>query len=332
VAHRALPGQFISSIIIEPQSGLVFAGAFHGGIHASADGGRTWERRDQGIPFDEVWSVASVRQDGKVRVYAGTQPAHLFFSEDLGLHWRELPSLRSVPSVPKWSFPAPPHIAHTKFIAFDPYKPTPVYACIEQGTLLKSADAGGSWQEINTLGFYTDKSRPQDLFYDTHKLIIDPRDPNKLYVTGGAGLYVTFDGGAHWERWTSPDWEKDVYPDALVLRPRQPDLMFLAAAAHNPATWQRSHFSGSRVFRSTDAGRTWRVLPFHQGRPDPMRQEIGALCLEDREDGFSLFAGTTDGEVFWSQDGGESWAQIAGGLAPIAKKHHDVSLVAAAAR
>ena len=100
--QRALRGQHISSIIFERTSGTMFAGAFFGSVHASPDGGKTWERRDSGIPIHDVYSLASNVVDGKIRVYAGTQPAHLFVSEDLGLHWSELPSLRSVPTVGQW--------------------------------------------------------------------------------------------------------------------------------------------------------------------------------------------------------------------------------------
>ena len=106
-AQRALRGEHISSIIFERTSGLIFAGAFFGSVHASADGGKTWERRDNGIPIHDVYSLASNVVDGKVRIYAGTEPAHLFCSEDLGQHWTELSGLRSVPSSPNWSFPAP---------------------------------------------------------------------------------------------------------------------------------------------------------------------------------------------------------------------------------
>ena len=107
-AQRALRGQHISSIIFEQTSGTMFAGAFFGSIHASADGGKTWERRDNGMTIHDVYSLAAHVVDGKVRVYAGTQPAHLFVSEDLGMHWSEIPSLREVPTTPQWSFPAPP--------------------------------------------------------------------------------------------------------------------------------------------------------------------------------------------------------------------------------
>ena len=53
---------------------------------------------------------------------------------------RELAGLRAVPTASTWSFPAPPHIAHTKFITFDPKDSRTIYACIEQGALLKSID------------------------------------------------------------------------------------------------------------------------------------------------------------------------------------------------
>ena len=117
-AQRALRGQHISSIIFEKTTGSMFAGAFFGSVHASTDGGKTWERRDNGITQHDVYSLASNVVNGKVRVYAGTQPAHLFVSEDLGGHWSELAALRQVPSAAQWSFPAPPHVAHTKFIVF----------------------------------------------------------------------------------------------------------------------------------------------------------------------------------------------------------------------
>ena len=329
VAHRDLPGQHISSIIVERESGTIFAGAFFGTVHASTDGGRTWERRDNGMTLDDVYSLASVKMDGKVRVYAGTQPAHLFYSEDLGLHWTELPSMRDVASVDKWSFPAPPHIAHTKFISFDPHDPDTVFSCIEQGALLKSTDAGKTWRELNTLGFYRDKGRASEVFYDIHKTLIDPRDPKKMFVTGGAGLYVTFNEGEQWERWMCPDWAADVYPDGLVHNPRNPDIMFVSAAAHNPARWRDAGtpgYSGSRIYRSIDAGRTWETLGPSNGLPDRMQQEVGGLCLEDWGDSFSVFAATTAGEVFVTDDGGDHWSLAVSGLGAISKKGHEAVL------
>ena len=41
----------------------------------------------------------AVRAADGVRLYAGTEPAHLFVSADQGESWQELASLRSVPTV-----------------------------------------------------------------------------------------------------------------------------------------------------------------------------------------------------------------------------------------
>src|SRR6266545_2940433 len=46
VAHRSLTDSHIHALLIELESGTVFAGVNHGGVFASDDGGRTWQRRD----------------------------------------------------------------------------------------------------------------------------------------------------------------------------------------------------------------------------------------------------------------------------------------------
>src|SRR5437763_11536406 len=74
VSHRALRGLHISSIIFEPTSGLMFAGAFFGSVHASADGGKTWELRDKGLWMDVFYSNASTLVDGQGRGDLGAYP------------------------------------------------------------------------------------------------------------------------------------------------------------------------------------------------------------------------------------------------------------------
>jgi len=315
LAHRALTDKHISAIIIEPESGLTFAGAFHGSIHASADGGRTWEPRANGLSQTNVYSLASARINGHTRLFAGTEPAHLFISDDLGLHWSEVPSLRSVPSVPKWSFPAPPHIGHVKHINFEPQNPTTIYASVEVGGLLKSTDAGEHWQEFPTL------------YEDVHRTMIHPSNPTFLYAVTGRGLYVSPEGGATWDQWTRREDAIGGYPDGFVFRPSDPKTIFMTAAHDAPGTWRTTHFAGARISRSTDGGRSWEIL--RNGLPDRMQASIEAFCLEEAGKSFAIFAATTAGEILSSEDGGESWNQIISGLAPISKGGHYRALVAA---
>src|SRR5206468_10464505 len=59
VAHRSLADKHIHALLIEPESGTVFAGVNHGSIFASADHGRTWEARDHGLTERDVYSLRS---------------------------------------------------------------------------------------------------------------------------------------------------------------------------------------------------------------------------------------------------------------------------------
>lgn len=293
--------------MMEPSRGLVFAGVHQGTVYVSADLGRSWEPKSKGITHNHVFSLNFVEKQGKVKLYAGTEPAHLFESDDLGETWNELPSLRSVPSVPAWNFPAPPHVAHVKNITFDSRNPDTIYVSIEQGGLLKSEDGGLSWEEFH--GFYE----------DVHRLVIRPSNPKCFYITGGDGLYRSHDGGATWEHLTDRSMRAG-YPDALLIHPYLEDLMFMAGASASPNHWPKSRSANSVIVRSHDAGRSWEVL--HGGLPEHIRGSVEAMVMEACGKSFSLFAGTTDGDVFNSDDEGEHWTKLVGGLPPISKHGH----------
>lgn len=307
VAHTGLDTCHISSIVIEPESGLVFAGAFHGGIFASGDGGRTWGARDHGLAENDVFSLAARHIGGRVRLFAGTEPAHLFISDDLGLRWEEVPSLRSVPSVPEWTYPGPPHVAHVKHVNFAPNDPRTLYVSVEQGALLKSADDGATWEDLGVP------------YEDIHRSVIDPRDPDRILVTGGRGLWVSTDGGKTWHHQTTPEHPIGGYPDQLVFRPSNPDWLVIAAGQKPPGMWQREGSSKSRISRSSDGGETWEVLG--GDLPDYMERSVEAMCLEEAGDGIALTAATTGGDILRSEDGGDHWSTILTGLA-VAKGHH----------
>ena len=317
-ADRVLEDLHVHAIYIEPESGMIFAGAKQGSLHASTDGGKTWVPRDNGLTETDVYSINATKIDGKVRIFVGTEPAHLFFSDDLGEHWTDLPKLRNMPSLPTWTFPAPPHVAHLKHINFDPTDPSVVYASIEQGALLKSMDGGENWQEVAGMD------------PDVHRAIISSEDGKTMFCTGGDGIYATLDGGATWEhRTTSGDDQIGGYPDQLVFAPSSRQTMFISAAHRQPGSWRESHFAGGRISRSTDGGRTWE--PLRGGLPDRLQGSVEAMCLEDCDGEVSVFAATTQGEVFHSADKGDTWRQIAGDLAPITKGGHYRFLVPAGA-
>jgi len=312
VGGRALAARHVSAIVL-PAPDLVVAAAFEDTVHVSEDGGTTWAERGRGIAHRHVFSLAAVPRDGGVRLYAGTEPAHLYFSDDLGLHWTERAGLRAVPSVPRWWFPAPPKIAHVKHVVPDPLDPRSLYACIEQGALLRSRDEGETWEELSG---YDE---------DVHVLTVHPSEPRRLRMTCGIGFYSSDDGGTTWKRHTDQSSPVGGYPDLLVVHPRQSDLLFMSAGGSEPGAWRRTHRADARVSKSRDGGRTWDVLT--RGISDRLAGSIEAMCLEDWGASFSVFVATTEGEVYASEDGGESWSQIASGLPAITKWGHDRALM-----
>jgi photosystem II stability/assembly factor-like uncharacterized protein len=320
-----LPGKHISALLFEPSSRALFAGTYGYELYASADLGKNWERRDQGIGEREVYTLNCQEVAGRLRLYAGTQPAHLFYSDDLGRSWTELPGLRQVPGVEKWTFPGPPHQGHVKCLAFDPRRSDTIYAAVEVGGFLRSTDGGNSWQTVAGLN------------PDAHRVLVVPSDPGKVYLvmptTNGAptdiaGVCVSRDGGENWTSLTPRDFRIG-YVDPILVHPADGMMIFTAGAKTGPGTWRKTHTADARIARSRDGGKNWDILT--GGLPEHIRGNIEGMAMDAWNGGFALFAGTTDGEVFCSTDEGERWQKIIQGIGPVSKAHHHHNLEVSAA-
>ena len=317
-SRRMLAGKHIASIAVDSQSGAVFAGTHKAGLWASEDGGKTWEERDNGIEFDNIYGLNCVRAGDELRIYAGTEPSHLYMSADFGKSWRELTAFRDVPSVDSWTF-GNGGMAHAKNIIFDPRDPNTIYVGVEVGGAFKTIDSGKTWRELNDGGFYL----------DCHRMMIGAGRPDDVYMSTGRGIYHSPDGGGVWAKLPLPGVDPEQpyvrnpgisYPDALVIVPQHPDLMFTAGAASSPPGWKPNEGAYARIGRSRDAGHNWEYL--EGGLPLNGRANIEGMTMNAYPGGFALVAATTDGDVFYSDDEGERWATIAEGLPPVSKAGH----------
>jgi photosystem II stability/assembly factor-like uncharacterized protein len=311
---RTLDGHHCGSLMLEPRRGGIFAGMHDGGLYFSADGGENWESRSQGLTIEHVFSLAYAQRGEATVLYAGTQPSSLFRSDDYGLSWTELPGVKESPGHEKWSFPGPPHQAHVKSMTVDSRDPSTVYALVEQGDLLKTTDGGATWRVLD------DYSKPDDWTYrDVHLLVEHPANPAELFLTTGMGVYHSLDAGATWQHVIDNSFRIG-YPDHLIISPLDGNTMFIAGAAKDPGTWRTSHRADATVVKTRDRMQSWEDAS--SGLPEDRRANIEAMSMAAYPGGFTLFLGTTDGEVFASDDEAAHWTRIAGGLAPISKISH----------
>lgn len=304
---RALHDKHVVALIIEPLTNTIFATMHNGGIAASNDFGDNWDYRNNGLASENVYCITSSTVDGKPILYAGTEPAALYVSEDLGSSWKELKSLVQVPSVPKWTFPAPPHNAHVKNVAVDPNNSAVLYVSVEQGGLFKSTDSGASFRELE--GFND----------DCHRLLVLSSDSNKLYLPTGYGFYRSTNAGDTWEN-ISSRVSRIGYPDPMVIHPKNQKLMFVAGGEEDPYHWMQTKSANPRIARSKDGGDTWEILG--HGMPEHLDSSFEAMTLDAWEGGYEIYAGNTDGEIYYSNDEGENWTITAAGLPPVSKTIH----------
>jgi hypothetical protein len=277
----SLRGSGAQCLAVDPRDAdTVFAGLRTGGVQKTADGGRTWT--DCGLPQPGVFSLAVGAQDGAV--YAGTEPSALFRSNG-GKTWRELDALLTLPSRPTWRFPPRPWTSHVRWIAPSPHDADLLLVGIELGGLMRSGDGGDTWED----------HRP-GAQRDVHSLAWHPGSPGRAYEAGGGGAAFSEDAG---ESWRPADEGLDRhYTWSVAVDPDDPGLWYVSAstgpyAAHGGGDPQ------ARIYRR--AGGEWSALS--DGLPDPLPAMPYALVAVAGR----LFAGLADGQIWESNDRGDTW-------------------------
>ncbi len=324
---RGLEGLHISALLAEPVSGKLFAGCHgDGGLWVSDDGaGAEWRRIETGgMEHAHVYTLAGRTRDGKVTLFAGTSPARLYRSADLGENWTELSGLRDVPGSENWTFVPPPHHPHVKNIVFHPTDPATFFVLVEQGALLKTTDNGRTWTELDGYVDEADKS-----WREVHRLMIHPHDPDLMYLATGEGLYRTRDGGAGFVN-VHHRGERMGYPEFLFFDPSDHKTILMGGSRFNPTEWFRDGIADSTILRSGDQGDSW-TEP-NGGFPNPVIGAFEAMTMHLWYGGMMLVIGTATGEIWATDDYCRSWVCLDDDVPPLSKEDHHLPFMSDADR
>jgi BNR/Asp-box repeat len=195
--------------------------------------------------------------------------------------------------------------------------PDTVYAGVEDAALFKSTDGGVSWHELSGLrGHGTGpKWQPGAGGMCLHTVILDPKNPDRIYIAiSAAGAFRTDDGGKTWtpinrglvsQFIPDPNAEVGHCVHHVALHPSKPDVLFM-----------QKHWD---VMRSDNAGTQWHevsgnlptdfgfVIDVHAHEPETV------YVVPITSDGLHY---VPEGKlrVYRSRSGGNEWEPLSKGL------------------
>ena len=286
--------------------GRVLAGAA-GGLYVSEDGGHTWSG-----PQLEGCDVWQIRAAPGGRLYASTEPAALFRSDDQGTTWAEISSFASLPEAAQWCVPIePPQPGRARALVIDEKDPDRIWVGVEVGGVARTTDGGESWT-VDLPG-----GNP-----DIHMMFAHPAEPGVLFIStgygrfdgvaeeleGNAGVFRSDDYGETWDY----AWKGVVprYSRPLCIDCRDPYSVTVASAPTAFSHYKDDGGANAALYRSDDHGRSWRSLCDDAHSPSPVN--FHGLIADPANVG-GVLVGTDTGEV-WQVSEDAEWTELGSGL------------------
>jgi len=217
----------------------------------------------------------------------------------------------------EWRMIGPYRGGRVTTVAGVPDNPMLYYMGATGGGVWKTENAGTTWENISdeffkvgTIGAVTVSESDNNVLY-----VGTGESPIRGVTTSsGDGMWKSTDAG---KTWTHIGLDKSGQIAQIEIHPTNPDIAWVAVQGQ---IWGPNEERG--VYRTTDGGKSWEhVLKVSEDAGaadislDPTNPRIlyAAMWNHGRKPWF-IHSGGTDGGIYKSIDGGDSWEKLTGGL------------------
>ena len=162
------------------------------------------------------------------------------------------------------------------------------------GSVLKTTDGGQTWEPKVKVN-----EKQTISAVDVLSMAIDSNDSQKAYVgTEKGGLFVTKNGGENWEKLNFPTTK--IY--GLAVDRFNPQILYATGV------WQKR----GKIYKSENGGADWGEI-----YTEPAEGTVVSSLEISKSGSQLLYAGTSDGMVMKTSDGGKSWKNLYKAKGPI---------------
>ena len=292
-------------------------------MQRSNDGGKTWEPVGNKFAYDgepgthlwydgtphpwefkRVWHLEPSWTDPDV-VFAGVEDAAIFKTTDGGATWNELPGLRTHASARRWQPGAGGMCLHT--ILIDPTSQDRMFIAISAAGAFRTDDGAKTWMPINKGLVSAQIPDPTaDVGHCVHRLAMHRSRPRTLFMQKHWDVMRTDDSGDSW-REVSGNLPTD-FGFVVDVHAHEPETIYVV-----PIKSDSEHFPPEgklRVYRSRSGGNEWEALTRGLPQKDCYVNVLRDAMTVDSLDPCGVYFGTSGGQVYASNDAGDSWNAI----------------------
>lgn len=261
-----------------------------------------------------VWAFGSGTPEQGNRIWCGTIPGGLFYTEDDGDSWEFMRNLWDDDGRKKW-FGGGADLPGIHSVLVDPRDEQHVTLGVSCGGVWETKDGGASWAQGAQgmrANFLPEDQQFDPDSQDPHCIVQSPTNPDVMWCQHHCGIFKTTQGCGHWEE--IHDVKPSTFGFAVAVHPTDPQRAWFVPAQLDQ---KRQPVDGQVVVtRTTDGGKSFEVL--REGLPQEYAYDlVYRHALDVDATGDRLAFGSTTGSLWVTEDQGDSFMQVSGHLPPV---------------